>query len=75
MMAPNFAAAAARMPEVRFVKVDSDQAPDASARLRIQSIPTLVLFQGGQERARVSGAMPTGAIVSWIQSSLGENAA
>ena len=75
MMAPNFAAAAARMPQVRFVKVDSDQAPDASARLRIRSIPTLLLFQDGQERARVSGAMPTGALVSWIESHLAKDAA
>ena len=75
MMAPNFAAAAARMPQVRFVKVDSDQAPDASARLRIRSIPTLVLFQGGEERARISGAMPAGALVSWIESHLAKDAA
>ena len=75
MMAPNFAAAAARMPQVRFVKVDSDQAPDASARLRIRSIPTLLLFQGGNERARVSGAMPAEALVSWIESNLARDAA
>ena len=30
MMAPQFAAAAREMPDVRFVKVDSDAAPQAS---------------------------------------------
>jgi len=73
-MAPNFAAAAARLPKVRFVKVDSDQAPEASANLRVRSIPTLILFDQGQERARVSGVMSPGDLVSWIQSHLGEHA-
>ena len=68
MMAPNFAAAAARMPHVRFVKVDSDEARQASARLRIRSIPTVVLFLGGEERARVSGAMSANDLVAWIES-------
>jgi thioredoxin 2 len=75
MMAPNFAVAAARLPKVRFVKVDSDAAPDSSARLRIRSIPTLLLFHGGQERARVSGAMPVASLVSWIESNLAKDVA
>jgi thioredoxin 2 len=72
MMAPHFASAAKRMPQVRFAKVDSDAAPGASARLGIRSIPTLILFHDGQERARVSGAMPLEQLVSWIQSHLPE---
>ena len=75
MMAPNFAAAAARLPQVRFVKVDSDQAPVASSRLGIRSIPTLLLFRGGEERARISGAMPVGSLLAWIESNLAKDAA
>jgi len=74
MMAPSVAAAAARMPQVRFVKVDSDHAPDASARLGIRSIPTVILFQGGLERARVSGAMSPASLVSWVNSHLAKDA-
>jgi len=66
-MAPNFAAAARQVPEVRFVKVDSDAAPAASARHNIRSIPTLILFKGGTEFARLSGAVPAAQLVSWIR--------
>jgi thioredoxin 2 len=67
MMAPHFADAARQLPSVRFVKVDTDAAPQASARHGIRSIPTLILFQGGREVARQSGAMPAGALLSWLQ--------
>ncbi len=67
MMAPHFAAAAGRMPEVRFVKVDSDASPQSSARYAIRSIPTLILFKKGNEVARQSGAMPAGELTNWIE--------
>lgn len=75
MMAPHFAAAARALPDVRFVKVDSDAARDASARHGIRSIPTLVLFERGVERARRSGASSSGDIVAWVQSSLARGGA
>ena len=69
-MAPHFAAAAGQLPGVRFVKVESDAAPLASARYAIRSIPTLILFRGGSEAARVSGSMPAAQLVSWVQQQL-----
>ena len=66
-MAPTFAAVARQMPEVRFVKVDSDAAPAASARYNIRSIPTLILFKGGAELARLSGAVPAAQLAAWIR--------
>ena len=66
-MAPHFAAAAQQLPEVRFVKVDSDAAPAASARYAIRSIPTLILFQGGAELARLSGAVPAAQLLAWLR--------
>ncbi len=66
-MAPHFATAARQLPQVRFVKVDTDASPQASARHGIRSIPTLALFKGGRELARVSGAMPSGELVSWVR--------
>ena len=75
VMAPHFAAAAQRMPDVRFVKVDSDAAPVASARYGIRSIPTLILFKRGEEVARISGALPTAQLVSWVQQQLRPGAA
>jgi thioredoxin 2 len=69
-MAPNFAAAARQMPEVRFAKVDSDAAPGASALYNIRSIPTLILFDGGTEVARLSGALSAAQLTAWIQQHL-----
>jgi thioredoxin 2 len=68
MMAPHFAAAAAQVPQVRFAKVDTEAAQRVSAQHAIRSIPTMVLFRGGREVARRSGAMPAGEIVAWLQS-------
>ena len=69
-MAPHFAAAAKQMPGVRFAKVDTDAAGQASARHAIRSIPTMVLFKQGREVARQSGAMPSGELLSWLRRQL-----
>jgi thioredoxin 2 len=69
-MAPHFEAAAKSLPEVRFAKVDSDAAQASSAAYGIRSIPTLVLFKGGKEVARRSGASSAGDIASWTRAQL-----
>lgn len=69
-MAPQFQAAAEQLPEVRFAKVDTEAAPGAAQRHAIRSIPTLILFQRGHERARLSGAMPAAQLVQWVRQHL-----
>ena len=71
MMAPVLEAAAARYePRLRIGKVDTEAEPALAARFRIQSIPTLILFQGGRELARQSGAIPAGALDAWVERAL-----
>jgi len=70
MMAPEFAKAAAGRPDVRFVKVDTEDGPEASTQYNIRSIPTMALFRGGREVARVSGAMSAGQLLGWIDQQL-----
>jgi thioredoxin len=41
---------------VRVARLDVDRNPEASARLRIQGVPTLIVFAGGRERVRMVGA-------------------
>jgi thioredoxin 2 len=66
-MAPQFEAAARQLAgRAVFAKVDTEAAPELSARLGIRSIPTLVMFAGGREVARVSGAMPAADLVRWV---------
>ncbi|MDP3821402.1 MAG: thioredoxin TrxC [Burkholderiales bacterium] len=74
MMAPHFANAASQLPEVRFAKLDTEAHPQASAANRVRSIPTLVLYRGGREIARQSGAMYAGDLVRWVQSQLAAKA-
>lgn len=58
--------AAARAGSAIIAKVDTDAQPELSARYGIRSIPTLVMFQGGSEQKRVSGAMPASAIAAQL---------
>jgi thioredoxin 2 len=68
MMAPQFEAAAGQLAgRAVFAKVDTESAPELSARLGIRSIPTVVLFDGGREVARVSGAMSAADLVRWVE--------
>jgi thioredoxin 1 len=43
---------------IRVLKVDTDESPELTARLRIGSVPTLVLFEGGEETGRSIGVEP-----------------
>ena len=72
IMAPQFEQAARALPHVRLAKVETDANPQASVRNRIRSIPTLVLYRGGEEIARKMGAMPAGDLVRWVQSALAQ---
>ena len=67
-MAPVVEAAAGNLrPSVRVVKVDTEKSPQASARFNIRSIPTIILFRGGQEVDRVSGAMQANQFEPWVR--------
>ncbi len=66
MMAPQFAAAAKQRPSVRFAKVDTEAAQQTAAQFNIRSIPTMVVFVGGSEVARQSGAMGAADITRWV---------
>lgn len=67
-MAQQFEAAQRQLPGVRFAKLDTEAAQRSAAAYGIRSIPTLLLFRGGKEVARRSGALPAQEIVSWVRS-------
>ena len=72
-MAPQFEAASrANAGRVMFAKVDTDAAPRTASRFGIQSIPTMIVFRGGREVARQSGAMSQAMIERWLSTALGE---
>ncbi len=68
VMAPQYAEAARQLePGFRLLKLDTEAHADAGARLGIRGIPTMILFLGGREVARQSGAMSGSDIMGWAR--------
>ncbi|HHI92788.1 MAG TPA: thioredoxin TrxC [Gammaproteobacteria bacterium] len=67
MMSPVFAEAAGQLePDMRLVKINSEQEQALSAQLAIRSIPTLLIFRQGKEIARMSGALDLSGLLAWV---------
>lgn len=70
-MAPAYEAAAKELePHVRLIKLNSDNEQQIAGRMGIRGIPSLLLFRGGSEVGRSSGAMSTRQIVEWTRARL-----
>lgn len=70
MMAPVFERVAAQTDSVLFAKVNTQTATTINRDAGIRSIPTLILFYGGNERARTSGALNELQLKQWIMQSI-----
>ena len=69
--APVYQQAARRLSATAtFAKLNTEQHALASDAYSVKSIPTLVLFQKGIEKARVSGALPLDNFLGWIEREL-----
>jgi len=53
--------------KLKVVKVDIDQNMEVSTRFGILSIPTLMLFKGGQPVEKMIGALPKPTLLAKIQ--------
>jgi thioredoxin 2 len=68
MMAPAFEEAARQLePDLRLIKVNTEEAQRLGARYGIRSIPTLMLMHRGKELARQAGAMDRNGILQWTR--------
>ena len=54
----------------RIAKLDVDANPQTAASLRIQSIPTLFIYKGGQPVERIVGAQPKNVIAARLSAHL-----
>ena len=52
--------------KVKIAKVNIDENPEIAAQYGIRSIPTLMLFKGGQVADMKVGASPKTALSAWI---------
>ena len=67
-MAPAFKEAALAMPlQAQFLKVNTEAETMLGSQYGIQSIPTLIVFKAGKEIERLSGALTSARLQSWIR--------
>ncbi|MGE9552253.1 thioredoxin TrxC [Erwinia amylovora] len=59
-----------RHSQVRFLKVNTEAEPELSARFRIRSIPTIMIFKQGQMVDMLSGAMPKAPFTEWLDENI-----
>jgi thioredoxin 1 len=55
---------------VKIAKVNIDEDADWAARFNVTSIPTLLVFKGGELVASKLGAEPKAALKRWVESSI-----
>ncbi len=70
-MAPNFEAAAKNFAgKVRFAKLNTEEEQAIAAEKGIRSIPTIILYKGGKEIDRISGALDATNLTQWLNSKI-----
>ena len=69
MMAPQLVEAAKDFGDrVRVVKMDTDKHPEQASALKVQGLPTLILFINGKEHDRIEGALMKNQLMQWVES-------
>jgi thioredoxin 1 len=58
LMAPIFEQLSQELKEVKFAKMDTESEADLASQFGIMSIPTLMMFNQGEEVERIVGFMP-----------------
>jgi thioredoxin 1 len=53
--------------KIKVCKLNVDEAPDTASRYRIMSIPTIMVFKGGEVVDKAIGMMPKEALENFIK--------
>jgi thioredoxin 1 len=56
--------------KVKIAKLNIDENPDITVRYGVRSIPTLILFKGGEPTAIQVGAAPKSRLSDWIRGAI-----
>lgn len=59
-----------RQGDVRFVKIDTEAQQQLAAQFQIRSIPTIMVFKGGQRIDTINGALPKSQFDQWLNQAL-----
>jgi thioredoxin 1 len=57
--------------DVKFVKLNVDEAPAVAQQFSVMNIPTILAFEGGELKQRIVGAMPKAKLVEELGAFLG----
>lgn len=52
---------------VKIVKVNVDEQPELASQFRIMSIPTMILFKGGEVADKTVGLLPKDEVLNFIK--------
>ena len=63
MIAPVLDELAGELDSITFAKINVDEAPDVARAQGVMSIPTLIVFEGGQPMKRIVGAKGKAALL------------
>jgi thioredoxin 1 len=69
MMAPVLEATADKFgATLRFAKLNTDENPQTAGRFQILAIPSLLVFDKGEEKDRAVGFVPAPELETWLRS-------
>ncbi len=75
MFGPVFERVSDEVSDVKFVKVNVDEAGDVAQKFNIMSIPTIILVKDGKVLDQKSGALADDALKAWLTMHSGNDAA
>ena len=64
------ALAAEKGAQIKVVKMNVDESPEAPSRYGVRSIPALMIFKNGQIVAQTVGALPKSELFKWVEGSI-----
>jgi len=71
MIGPVLEEMAGDYPDVKFVKLNVDEAPSVAQQFAVMNIPTILAFEGGEVKQRIVGAMPKPKLTEELGAFLG----
>ncbi|HEY5168278.1 MAG TPA: thioredoxin [Thermoleophilia bacterium] len=71
MIGPVLEELAGDYPDVKFVKLNVDEAPAVAQQFSVMNIPTILAFDDGEAKHRIVGAMPKAKLVEELGAFLG----
>ena len=55
-----------RMPDISFVKINTEKYPSIASKFQVNALPTLVLFKNGKPVRRFEGALTASQLQQWL---------